>query len=211
MRSSFLAYRARIVHNARTERGDLNVLFVFVFILLVVFLALAVDVTLVLSKKAANDSLLQNVREDSVGTSMRLEAENSSDPDEVVARGVAESVRDAGFKGAVAVYFYEVPETDVAADRRDTERLYAYQVVVDDTVSPVFAALFGVAEIRVPSTFVATSNPRSPIKIWRPDGSKSAVWKLSPGAPAGSMASTAAALSTMPSGIQNAVARLSAS
>lgn len=211
MRFSSLLSKVHSGRSARVERGDLNVLFAFVFICLVAFLAFGLDITLVLSKKTMEDSVLQNVREQSADTSMSLVAKNSSDPDGIIARGIAQAVRDTGFSGSVAVYFYEVPKASIPAEKRDTERLYAYQVVVDDPVSPVFASLFGVDEVHVPSTFVITSRPYSQIEVWRPTTPKSTVWKLLPNAPAGNMSSTSMSLADMPGEIQNAVAKLLAS
>ena len=104
------------------------------FFLVLGFLAFAVDASQFLTKKTLLENTLNLAREERMAPSVTLVAKNSQEPDAVIARSVAGTLRDANYQGDIDVYFYEVPEAQLPPSKRDTERVYAYQVVLTEQV-----------------------------------------------------------------------------
>lgn len=204
------ARKARAWFSCRRERGDLNLTFLMLFFLVLGFLAFAVDASQFLTKKTLLENTLNLAREERMAPSVTLVAKNSQEPDAVIARSVAGTLRDANYQGDIDVYFYEVPEAQLPPSKRDTERVYAYQVVLTEQVKTVFASIFGVYDIPLKSTVVAVSNPYSEYKVWRPAFSRSTKWHLAANAPPASLGFQTVSLASMPEELRDAIGSQSA-
>lgn len=146
------------------ERGNMLPLAVAAALVLFAVLAFAVDQGVAYAAKARQENALDAARTACMDASFALVAKNADDPGRMIAERVARSVRDAGFHGKVAVWFYEEPETSVSS----TERRWAIGMQLEEEAPTVFARGYGIDGLPVASWRVITATPYAGEKVWRP-------------------------------------------
>lgn len=185
------------------ERGGVLLLTAVFLPLLFAVLAFGVDAVQAAEAKAAQESALQATEELRMAPAVTLRAKNSEDPGALIARSVMGTLRDAGYEGSVAVWFYEAGPSDGLRD--PTRRLYAFEAVVEDRVPAAFARLFGVSEMPVASSFAASSQPYSEFQAWRPNAVRNGVFRIEAGEAPERMTFQAASLDGMPAALRQEI------
>ena len=202
--------KARAFLSRSFERGDLQLMFLMLFFIVLCFFAFAVDASQLLAKKTLLENTLNLAREECMAPSVTLVAKNAQEPDAVIARSVSNTLREANYQGDIDVYFYEVPPAQLPPAKRETERVYAYQVVLTDHVDTIVAKIFGVSDMPVTCTIAAASNPYSEFKVWRPDFARSTKWHLPASAPPSALGSQSVSLASMPQALKDIISTGSA-
>lgn len=125
-------------------------------------------------QKSALDNDLEVAREATLANGFQMEVKNSSEPGQLIAKRICESLRANGYEGEVFVQFYEASATDLAASDpslsesdRDKVRALAYQVTVAQP--PLRLAALGMYEgISVKSGITCTMCPYGAHKTYKP-------------------------------------------
>lgn len=187
----------------RHEKGNVLLLTAALLPLAFAILAFGVDAVQAVEEKAAQESALQAAQELRMAPVVTLRAKNSEDPGALIARTAMRTLREEGFEGSIAVWFYEAGRTDGLRD--ETRRLYAFEVAVEDRVPTAFARLFGVREITVASSFAASSQPYSEFRTWRPETVRNGVFCIEAGEEPERMSFSAASLRDMPAALREEI------
>ena len=182
------------------KRGGVLLLTAAFLPLLFAILAFGVDAVQAIEAKASQESALQAAQELRMAPAITVRAKNSEDPGGLIARSIMSTLRDEGYEGSVAVWFYEAGPADGLRDT--TRRLYAFETVVEDRVPTSFARLFGMSEMPVASSFAASSQPYSEFQTWRPDSVRNGVFRIEAREVPERMSFTAASLDSMPAALR---------
>ena len=148
----------------RSERGSMLPLVVAAVLVLFAVLAFAVDQGIAYAAKARQENALDAARAACMDASFALVAKNADDPGRMVADRVVRTVRDAGFRGASAGWFYEAPEESASS----TERHWAIGMQLEEESPTVFARGYGIDALPVASYRVMTAMPYAGERVWRP-------------------------------------------
>lgn len=148
----------------RSERGSMVPLVVVASLVLFAVLAFAVDQGIAYAAKARQENALDAARAACMDASFALVAKNADDPGRMVADRVVRTVRDAGFRGAVFVWFYEAPEESASS----TERHWVIGMQLEEESPTVFARGYGIDALPVASYRVMTAMPYAGERVWRP-------------------------------------------
>lgn len=187
----------------RREQGNVLLLTVLSMPLLFALLAFGADAALAIEAKASQESALQTVQELRMAPAITLKAKNANDPGASIAQCVMDALRDEGYEGGVAVWFYEAGLADGLTD--ESRRVYAFEVEVSDRVPTAFARLFGVNAVDVSSSFSTVSQPYAEFAVWRPAVSRRGVYRIEAGESPAGKSFAAASLADMPSGIREQI------
>lgn len=187
----------------RNGQGNVLLLTALSMPLLFALLAFGADAVLAIEAKAAQESALQTVQELRMAPAITLRAKNANDPGAVIAQYLMGALRNEGYEGAVAVWFYEAGPADGLAD--ESRRVYAYEVEAADRVPTAFARLFGADAIDVSSSFSTASQPYAEFAVWRPAATRCGVYRIEAGESPTGKTFSAASLADMPEGIRGQI------
>jgi hypothetical protein len=189
------------LHN---ECGAVSVLFVISLAVILIFTAFITDagsawiVGIQQSDRAS--STVQHIAQ----PASALLVKNSDTPGRTLALQIADDLRNEGYTGDIAVYFYE-PTRSEAGLKNDSTRVYAFAIQLDTSVNTVFARTYGVTSIPVSTLECAYAIPYSETKVYRPTVAANGVWKIPSGQSSSSIAYTAIAKSEMPEDMRNEI------
>ena len=147
------------------EAGTILPLAVAAMLVLFSVLAFSVDQAVAYAAKARQENVLDEMRASCMEPSTALEARGSSDPGSVIASRAVEAARSEGFEGSVRVWFYEVPEAQVAQARR----VWGIGLQIEEDVPTVLARGFGIPSISAASHRTVVAEPYAGERVWRPD------------------------------------------
>ena len=152
------------VTKGRDERGNMLPLVVVAVFVLFAVLAFSVDQGIAYATKARQENVLDSARSSCMDASFALVAKNADDPGRMIADWVVRTVRDAGFRGEVSVWFYEAPEASASS----AERHWTIGIQLAEVSPTVFARGYGIDGLPVASYRVMTAMPYAGEKVWRP-------------------------------------------
>ena len=183
------------------ERGEALVLCMAMSTILFALLVIGVDLPYALMKKTEQESALNLARDAEIAPAVGIVAKNSDDPGLVVAKALADTLREGGYEGAVEVWFYEVPASQLPPNKR----VYGYEVVLRADYEPFFARTLGETGMHVESSLVALSMPYAETAVWRPASARCGVYAAGEGEGASAMSFATKSFGELPRGLREQI------
>lgn len=148
----------------KNEGGTVAPLIVVSALLLLTVLAFVIDQGIACAIKVRQENALDAARDACMAPAFALVAKNLDDPGRRVAGGLAQTLYEAGVKGRVTVWFYEVPGDDLP----DSRRVWGIGVQVQEDSPTTLAQGLGVVSLPVASNRVIVAEPFASEVAWRP-------------------------------------------